>query len=473
MMLREQLYNQLAEEFGHDPTEGQKAVMRHLTAFVLTDKPNPLYLLKGYAGTGKTSLIGALVRQLRQMRRRVVLLAPTGRAAKVLSSYSGYPAKTIHRNIYMRSMGADGQYRVNLIENKFKRAVFIVDEASMVGEGGNDAGQFVQRSLLDDLMTYVYSGEACSMILVGDHAQLPPVGVDESPTLDIDYLTTTYPLTAASFELTEVMRQSLESGILYNATRIRLSLLSDELQLPLIETASFTDIHPIQPDEFEDLLYTAFGRHDFESSIVICRSNKKANLFNQAIRSRILGYDEEINAGDLLMVVKNNYFWLEPGEAGGFIANGDIVAVNRINRVEEMYGFRFADAEVSLIDYEGAPFQVKLLLDTLMIDGPSLPFQDFQKLSAAIEEDYLDIPERRKRLAKIRTNPYYNALQIKFSYALTCHKTQGGQWPTVFVDAGIAQADAADSSYLRWLYTAATRATQQLYLIHFPDGLIG
>lgn len=472
-MLPGNFFTILQHEFGFDPTSGQNRVMQHLSAFVLSEKPKPLYLLKGYAGTGKTSLMGALVRSLSAINRKFVMMAPTGRAAKVLSGYSGFSAQTIHRKIYTRLMTADGRFTMNLMENRHRNTIFLVDEASMIGETTADQGMFRMQNLLDDLMTYVYGGEGCSMILIGDKAQLPPVGIDQSPALDMHFLRSSFTLTAAGFELTEVMRQSLESGILSNATRFRKMLDSDQIELPLFELTGFSDVKKVQPDEFEELLNMAFGSRDVEQAVVVCRSNKTANKFNQSIRSRILGFEEELNAGDLLMIVKNNYYWLEPGEGGGgFLANGDIIRVNRINRVEELYGFRFADAEVTLIDYPDThPLQLKLLLDSLMVNGSSIPFEELMKLSQAIEEDYADVPERRKRMSMVRSNPYYNALQVKFSYALTCHKTQGGQWPLVFVEAGIRSKDDVNAGYLRWLYTACTRATQSLYLIGFPEEL--
>ncbi|MDP3462675.1 MAG: AAA family ATPase [Bacteroidales bacterium] len=472
-MLPGDFFNILNNEFGFEPTSGQKRVMQHLSAFVMTQKPQPLYLLKGYAGTGKTSLMGALVCSLSAINRKFVMLAPTGRAAKVMSGYSGFSAQTIHRQIYMRLMTSDGQFTMKLMENRHRNTIFLVDEASMIGETTADQGMFRTQNLLSDLMAYVYGGDACSMILIGDKAQLPPVGVDQSPALDMNFIRSSFTLTAAGFELTEVMRQSLESGILSNATRFRTMLDSDQIELPLFALSGFGDVNKVQPDEFEELLHMAFGRRDVEQAVVVCRSNKTANMFNQSIRSRILGFEEEVNAGDLLMIVKNNYYWLEPGEGGGgFLANGDIIRVNRVNMVEDVYGFRFADAEIALIDYpDSPPLQVKLLLDSLMVNGPSIPFEAFMKLAKAIEEDYAEVPERRKRMSMVRSNPYYNALQVKFSYALTCHKTQGGQWPIVFVEAGIRNKDEVNAGYLRWLYTACTRATQSIYLIGFPEEL--
>jgi exodeoxyribonuclease V len=474
-MDQNRLYSALLGEFRHQPTEGQLQVMKHLTAFLLTKKSNPIYILKGYAGTGKTSLVGALVRLMENTGRRFVLMAPTGRAAKVLSAYSGFASYTIHRKIYRRLMTSDGRFSMQRVHNKHRNTVFIVDEASMIGETTSDQGVFGKQNLLDDLISYVFEGEHCSLILIGDSAQLPPVGVDESPALDLNFIKTSYPVMAYMFELKEVMRQSLESGILYQSTVIRLALESELVNLPLFSPIEFPDVVRVGNEDIEDLLFQAFGSRDPDEAVVVCRSNRNANQFNQAIRSRILGCEEEINAGDLLMIVKNNYYWLEQVEqAAGFLANGDIIRVNRINKIEEVYGFRFADAEVTLVDDEQCPpLQVKLLLNTLLVNTASLGTDDFLKLTSAVEEDYPEIHDRRKRLALVRTNPYFNALQVKFSYALTCHKTQGGQWPHVFVEAGIKSVDDVNHAYLRWLYTACTRATKKLYLLGFPDQVTG
>jgi exodeoxyribonuclease V len=474
-MDQNRLYSALLGEFRHQPTEGQLQVMKHLTAFLLTKKSNPIYILKGYAGTGKTSLVGALVRLMENTGRRFVLMAPTGRAAKVLSAYSGFASYTIHRKIYRRLMTSDGRFSMQRVLNKHRNTVFIVDEASMIGETTSDQGVFGKQNLLDDLISYVFEGEHCSLIIIGDSAQLPPVGVDESPALDLNFIKTSYPVMAYMFELKEVMRQSLESGILYQSTVIRLALESELVNLPLFSPIEFPDVVRVGNEDIEDLLFQAFGSRDPDEAVVVCRSNRSANQFNQAIRSRILGCEEEINAGDLLMIVKNNYYWLEQVEqAAGFLANGDIIRVNRINKIEEVYGFRFADAEVTLVDDEQCPpLQVKLLLNTLLVNTASLGTDDFLKLTSAVEEDYPEIHDRRKRLALVRTNPYFNALQVKFSYALTCHKTQGGQWPHVFVEAGIKSVDDVNHAYLRWLYTACTRATKKLYLLGFPDQVTG
>lgn len=465
------LFNQLLQAFGFVPTSGQRRVMHHLAAFMLSSKPLPLYLLKGYAGTGKTSLVKAIVKVAPSIRMRVVLLAPTGRAAKVLSHYTGMEAATIHRRIYFHTRSSDGQYKSVLGENKLKNTLFVVDEASMISDSSADGGSFSGHNLLDDLIAFVAQGTSCRLLLIGDQAQLPPVGMELSPALNLELLKASFPITAASFELTEVMRQALDSGILFNATNIRNRLLEDAPTLPLLTIGQHPDIHKTDGYELEELLFDAFGSRDFSRAVVICRSNKKANQYNQAVRRRILGMDDEIASGDLVMAVKNNYFWLEETEGAGFIANGDIFEIQRISRFEEMYGFHFAHASLQFTDETDQPaFECILLLDSLHAEGPALSEADYKRLTAAIEEDYADEPSRRKRFAMMRTNPYFNALQIKFAYALTCHKTQGGQWPLVFLEAGIYQEDQLDLAYLRWLYTAVTRATEKLYLLNFIDG---
>ena len=445
--------------------------MQHLAAFLLSAKQQPVYLLKGYAGTGKTTLVTTLVKVLPEIGQQYVLLAPTGRAAKVLNQYTGKLASTIHRRLYQRSALADGSIKVARKANNQKRTVFIVDEASMISDSTQTGTFGAGNSLLDDLMEYVFEGESCRLLLIGDQAQLPPVGLEGSPALDFAMLKATYAITTAQYELTEVMRQSLESGILFNATLLRERMHQQHYAFPLFQLKAFNDIVAVEPERFEELLQDAFGGRDHTEAAIICRSNKRANNFNREVRFRILGMEGELAAGDLLMVVKNNYFWMQEQEQGGFIANGDIAEVRRIHHIEEMYGLHFADADISLVDYPDNPgLSVKLMLDTLMADSPSLTEETYQRFVAAVEEDYQHIPSRRQRYAEMKANPYFNALQVKFAYALTCHKTQGGQWPTIFVDAGFLNVkEEADHNDFRWLYTAFTRATSKLYLVNFPE----
>ena len=490
-MTRQDLYRILTTSFGFIPTEGQRTVLYHLAAFLLSEKPNPTYLLQGYAGTGKTTLVTTLVRTLPQIGMRYQLMAPTGRAAKVLSGYTGKTASTIHRKLYRFQQYADGSFRMTRAENKAKNTLFIVDECSMISDDLTNG-----RSLLDDLINYVFSGENCRLLMIGDNAQLPPVGLENSPANDINVLKNSFSLTVASYELTEVMRQEEESGILYNATKLRRhfdrsitkrneveksfinedfsiplrSTRNDEL-LPLFSVNGFPDVHRIEPQEFEELLWQGFNGKNTNDAVIICKSNKRANMYNQAIRARILQEDGEISTGDKLMVVKNNYFWTDEDQKISFIANGDMIELMRINNTEEMYGFHYADVEIQLTDYPDAPnLSVKILLETLTSDSPALTQEESDRLYRAVEEDYMDIPNKRDRYKVMRQNPYFNALQVKFGYALTCHKTQGGQWPTVFIDAPfVPDGEGLQVSDLRWFYTAVTRAQKQLFFVNFKE----
>ena len=471
-MERHELYGRLTQSFGFEPTEGQSVVLYHLAAFLLSQKENPTYVLRGYAGTGKTSLVKTLVRTLPAIGMRYVLMAPTGRAAKVLSNYTGQNASTIHRKIYQAMTYPDGSIRIARAENKYKHTLFIVDEASMIGE----QKEFGGSSLLDDLLSYVFSGEDCRLLLIGDTAQLPPVESNESPALNCDYLKSQFPITAATYELTEVKRQALESGILYNATDIR-ELISQSLYeyaLPIFHLQGFDDIQKIEPETFEEMLHNAFANISDNEAVIVCKSNKRANMFNQAIRGRILNIEGEIATGDKLMVVKNNYFWAEGNNTISFIANGDMAEIRKIKHFEDMYGFRFADVELSFTDYPDAPnIEAKILLDTLNSNSPSLTNEESQQLFTAIEEDYMDIPNRRERYKEMKKNPWFNALQVKFAYALTCHKTQGGQWNSVFIDSSLNLKETLEVEDLRWLYTALTRAQERVCFVNFKDEFFG
>ena len=440
-----------------------------MSGFLYDSDPRSVMLLRGYAGTGKTSLVSALIQTLPDLRVHSLLLAPTGRAAKVLSGYSGRPAYTIHKKIYMTATDAGGVLRTVRAVNKHSHTLFIVDEASMIGLEPSATRQ----SLLEDLIGYVYSGNHCRLMLIGDSAQLPPVGQSESPALDERYLAAAFDLHVVSYELTEVVRQQSLSGILANATVLRnqiADLASDEeATLPLFNTAP--DVVNLQGADLMETLYREYGTYNLEDVVVVTRSNKRANLFNQGIRSSILYREEEVNAGDYLMVVKNNYYWLDEDSSIGFIANGDIVEVLSVRNVQELYGFRFADATLRFVDYpDEQPRDCKVLLSTLYSESPSLTADEQARLHAAVMEDYADLPQKADRLREMRSNPYYNALQVKFAYALTCHKTQGGQWRTVIVDQGFLPPDQPlDRDYLRWLYTAFTRAAERVYLLGFDS----
>ena len=463
----------LLNHFNYLPTKDQDKAISHLSAFELSKKPSPVYILKGYAGTGKTSLISAYVSFLADSKKQFVLLAPTGRAAKVLAQYTGFQASTIHRRIYQIFNTKEGAHRMLLAPNQSKNTVFIIDEASMINdESRQNESFFSTRSLLDDLMAYVFSSSNNKMVLVGDTAQLPPVGLQLSPALEIDYIRSAFSVTAYDFEMREVMRQSEDSGILFSATRLREKITMQNSAPPFFETSRFkSDIVRINDGyEFEELLQQTFMNSDAEDAVLVCRSNKRANLFNQQIREHILQRESMLEGGDALMVVKNNYYWLDADSKAGFIANGDLLSVLRVLKTEEMYGFHFADVDIRLLDYpEEKALSVKLLLDTLTADGPGLSRENSNELFARIEEDYFDIPSKSGRMNKMKKNPYLNALHVKFGYALTCHKTQGGQWPIVIVDQGYLNDEMVNTEYLRWLYTALTRSTKKLYLINFND----
>ena len=466
-----QFLNHLQQFFPYEPTRGQFVLGEKLETFLSDTDPLAAFILKGYAGTGKTSFISAMVKALAGMRRKCVLLAPTGRAAKVFSGYAGQQASTIHKRIYFQRMGKDGSISVVLQKNLFRNTMFIIDEASMIAGNYQDRNQlFSSRNLLDDLVEYIFSGEGCQMLLIGDTAQLPPVGTELSPALDMTSLKSRYSMKLYHHELTEVMRQSIESGILSNATRLRDIISSGSVPFPLFEISGRKDILRVSGGETEDILQEAYSSGGTGETIVICRSNKRANLYNREIRNRILFMENEIASGDFLMVVRNNYFWLDPESGPGFIANGDIIELLSIRHIEDLYGFRFADVTVRLVDYPDEPaHDIKILLNVLMADGPALPEEDNKRLFQSVMEEYSDIPQRRARLEKVRTNPYYNALQVKFAYAMTCHKTQGGQWQNVLIDQGYLKEEMINTEYLRWLYTALTRATGRVYLVNFME----
>ena len=441
-----------------------------MARFLYDSDPRSAFLLKGYAGTGKTSLVSALIQTLPSLRVNSLLLAPTGRAAKVISSYAERPAYTIHKKIYMTVTDSTGAVRTVRAVNKHAYTLFIVDEASMIGLEPTSSRQ----SLIEDLIDYVYDGNHCRLMLIGDSAQLPPVGQSESPALDERYLSAAFSLNVLSAELTEVVRQRQLSGILSGATALRGQIATlpggDEASLPLFNPNG-TDVIRLAGEDLMETLFREYGDFALDQVVVICRSNKRANLFNQGIRNSVLFREEEVNAGDYLMVVKNNYFWLDEESTIGFIANGDIVEVLSVRHVQELYGFRFADATVRFVDYpDEEPRDCKLLLSTLYSESPSLTGEESNTLFSNVMEDYADLPHKADRLRELRRNPYYNALQVKFAYALTCHKTQGGQWRTVIVDQGFLPPDMKlDREYLRWLYTAFTRATDRVYLLNFES----
>lgn len=458
----------------HVPTEGQRAACDEMVRFLFDNDPSSAFILKGYAGTGKTSLVSALIKTAPKLKIRTVLLAPTGRAAKVLSGFSGRKAYTIHKKIYISVTDSSGIMRSVRAQNKYSYTLFIVDEASMISAVPEDGGYVGRHSLLEDLIDFVYDGSHCRLMLIGDGAQLPPVGSSESPALSPDFLHNFADLNVHSAELVEVVRQLSDSGILSNATAIRHKIAAfdnaDDIPLPLFNANPKGDVCRLHGADLEEALNVEYGNFGQEGVAVICRSNKRANLYNQAIRNRILFRDDEVGTGDFLMVVKNNYHWLDENSDMGFIANGDIVEVLSARHYEELYGFHFVDVSIRFVDYPDMPdVDCKLLLETLHSESPSLTRDESLRLFNAVLADYVDLPTRAEQLNAVRNNEYFNALQVKFAYSLTCHKTQGGQWPVVFVEQGYLSDDMIDRDYLRWIYTALTRASHKVYLLNFED----
>lgn len=469
MLTPVQFYRTLRDNFPYTPTERQNIFLQQVAWFVVNGTRDDLFVLKGYAGTGKTTIIATLVNNLNAAGKKYVLLAPTGRAAKVISGYAEKPAFTIHKRIYFPKKGSGGTVGFVMQQNKYKDTIFIVDEASMVSDAPTESNMYVNGSLLDDLMSYVYSGNNCRMILVGDTAQLPPVNSDLSPALDERQLAQSYFKEVQHIELDEVMRQAEQSGILYNATALRELLKEDFFDTFKFSLRGFKDIIRLTDGyDIQDAIHTAYSNYSIEDTAFIVRSNKRANAYNQQIRARILDRESELSAGDMLMVVKNNYFWLDEKSEAGFIANGDIIEVLEIFRIEELYGFKFARVKARLVDYPNhLPLETVLLLDTLYSEAPSLTYEQSNRLYQEVQQDFQDEPQYR-RFLKTKSNPHFNALQVKFSYAITCHKSQGGQWNTVFVEQPYLP-DGIDRDYVRWLYTAITRSRDKVYLIGFKD----
>ena len=467
-MQPQEFYEILRENFPHQPTLTQQKALQLLALYCCKSAPDELFVLKGYAGTGKTSIMATLVSQLWKLKKSAYLLAPTGRAAKVLGNYAGRQAHTIHRKIYTPRKKKGGGITFVKRPNKHRNKIFIVDEASMIPDMQLNASSQERSSLLEDLVQYVYSGHGCRLILIGDTAQLPPVKLDVSPALDEDLMARFFDKRVNVMELNEVVRQQMDSGILFNATEIRDRLSHEFYEGYQFKLSDFHDmVRPTDGQEVMDALNDAYSDQGTEGAIVIVRSNKRANLFNQQIRQRILFKEGELEAGDFLMVVKNNYFWLKPDSAAGFVANGDIIEVLEIHAISDLYGFRFATVTVRMVDYpEMKPFETVLLLDTLMAETPSLPYEDSNRLYEAVKEDYEDEVSHYKKFLAIKNNKYFNAMQVKFAYAITCHKSQGGQWPTVFIEQPYLP-EGPDKSYFRWLYTALTRASEKVYLLGF------
>ncbi|SNY99470.1 ATP-dependent DNA helicase [Flagellimonas pacifica] len=460
----------LTKKFPHDPTSKQGMALEKLSEFILNDKKEEVFLLKGFAGTGKTTIVGTIVSSLWKIKMSAVLMAPTGRAAKVMSVYSGNKAFTIHKKIYFPKKQSGGGIQFVLAPNKHRNTLFIVDEASMIPDTPADSKLFENGSLLDDLMFYVYSGHNCKLLLIGDTAQLPPVKLDLSPALEEQRLSLNYNKDVEGLELDEVMRQTGDSGILHNATHLREQLQSHFFEDFKFDISSFRDIvRLIDGSEIQEAIDTSYNENGKEETAIIVRSNKRANLYNQNIRERILFLDNEIAVGDYMMVVKNNYFWLRPNSEAGFIANGDIIEILELFSIKELYGFSFAEVKVKMVDYPNQrPFETVLLLDTIHSETPSLSYEEGNRLYQEVLKDYAFEKSKYKKFLGVKNNKFFNALQVKFSYAITCHKSQGGQWNTVFVEQPYLP-NGVNKDYLRWLYTAVTRAKEKLFLIGFKD----
>lgn len=480
----EELKYQILQQFGFPPTPEQAQALDVFVQFMTDSNPHAVMILRGSAGTGKTSLSGAIVRTLRAVRQKVMLLAPTGRAAKVFSLNSGMPAYTIHRRIYREKAfaGVDGQFNLN--DNLYTDTLFMVDEASMIANLGLGGTTFGSGCLLDDLIHFVYQGHNDRLLLIGDKAQLPPVGEEESPALSAAMLQG-YGLSVYECDLNEVVRQSQQSGILFNATRIRQMITHDDItQLPKIRFSGFSDIREMPGAELIEALGDSYHHVGLDDTIVVTRSNKRANIFNQGIRNMVLDREEELESGDMLMIVKNNYYWMEEerkkikeseerkvqsNEIPAFLANGDRAKVMKVSRRIDLYGFHFATLLLKFPDYDNYELEATVLLDTLTSEAPALTHDQQEQLFHKIEEDYQDIPLKADRMKAIRQDPYFNALQVKFAYAVTCHKAQGGQWSHVYVDQGYMTDEMLTPDYIHWLYTAFTRATEMLYLVNWPE----
>ena len=467
-MLSTHISHQIYAKLSFEATNNQKKIIEKLSDWLADDDFSSIFLLNGYAGTGKTTIIASLVAALRDMGIKPILLAPTGRAAKVLARYSGYEAHTIHKRIYRERSITDYESKFSLDYNRERGAIFIVDEASMLSSSTTEGAAFGSGNLLDDLVEYVRSGKQCRLMLVGDDAQLPPVGDDFSPALDPIELRQYGEVVYATMD--EVVRQSHDSGILFNATMLRCMLENRIYEIPRFDM-SYPDFRHVEGGELLEELQDCYDRYGRDETILITRSNKRANRYNEGIRRHTLSAEEEIESGDMLMIVKNNYFYAERDKESpmSFVANGDVIRLRRIRRYEDFYGFRFVEASVQFPDYDDYEMEVKLLLDTIASESPSLTREQSHQLFIEVEKDYEDIKSKAKRYRAIRENPHFNAMQIKFAYAVTCHKSQGGQWKAVFVDRCLFGEEPMSKDLLRWLYTAITRATERLYLVNFDE----
>lgn len=463
--------DKIKQNFPFEPTSEQANALEKIVEFLFLQKEESLFLLKGYAGTGKSSLLGALVKTMTEFKQKTVLLAPTGRAAKVFSSYASHPAFTIHKKIYRQQKFSGDFGSFGLMDNLHKDTLFIVDEASMISNNGLDSSYFGTGKLLDDLIHYIYSGENCRLLLIGDSAQLPPVGEDDSPALKLTELEG-YGLEVRQAMLSQIVRQAESSGILFNATNIRNALNKGKTEAyPKLKLKKFTDIVRISGEDLIDEISACYDRDGLENTMIISRSNKRSNIYNQGVRNRILYREEELSTGDMLMITKNNYFWAENIEGIDFLANGEIVEVLRVRREQELYGFRFCEVLVKSIDYD-VEMEVKILMDTLCSDVSGLTRERSEELFLNIMEDYSDLSTKSAKMKRLKVDPFYNAVHVKFAYAVTCHKAQGGEWANVFLDLGYILEEHLGINFYRWLYTAITRASSKLYLVNLPDEFV-
>ena len=464
-MLENFITSRIHAQLPFEANEQQILLLEVLGSFLMSTDRNKLFLLKGYAGTGKTSVVSALVRALNELKQKTVLMAPTGRAAKVIAGYSGYPAFTIHKKIYrQKSMS---EFRFQLADNLSTHTLFIVDEASMISNSGSET-TFGSGRLLDDLIHFVYGSDGCSLLLLGDTAQLPPVMQPQSPALEKEQLLG-YGLIVTEFTLTHVVRQALESGILHNATLLRQQITNEQTtKFPVFELTGFDDIRKLNGMELIEEIQKAYDGVGVEDTIVVTRSNKRANIYNNGIRARVMMKEDELSNGDLLMVTRNNYYWNKPYKEIDFIANGDILKIVRVRKYHEIYGFRFVDLTLRSLDFDWE-IDARIWIDALQSESPVQMNEMTNTLFEAVGEDYPEITNKRERFKKILENEYYNALQVKFAYAVTCHKAQGGQWKKVFIDPGQITEDKINSDFYRWLYTALTRATETVFLVNFPE----
>ena len=465
-MIQDQLKYSILQTFGLPPTAEQEHALDVFADYMLDRQEHTVMILRGCAGTGKTTLAGAIVRALSRLGQKLILLAPTGRAAKVFSLNAGHAAYTIHRRIY-RQKSAGDLSAFTLNENLNRNTLFIVDEASMIANEGFSESFFGSGCLLDDLMQFVYNGMNCRLMLIGDKAQLPPVGEEESPALMTSVLQG-YGMKVYECDLNQVLRQSEESGILWNATRIRQMSQGASIVLPQIRIKGFPDIRLMPGNELVESLCSSYSRVGMDETMVVTRSNKRANIYNQGIRNTILDREDELCRGDLLMIVKNNYYWTENMKEISFLANGDHAVVQRVRRVQTLYGFRFAEVTMQFPDYNDFELTATVILDSITTDAPALTREQQRHLYEAVLEDYAYMTRKDEKMKKLKSDPFYNALQVKFAYAVTCHKAQGGQWAHVYIDQGYMTDDMLTSDYIHWLYTAFTRATEKLYLVNWP-----